>query len=322
MELYLRECLDSIKDQTFKDWECIIVDDGSTDRSPEICDEYQDMDSRFKVIHKENGGLSNARNSALKIVSGDTIGFVDSDDYIEPDMFEYLYRLLIDYDADIAQIGYWEDYKDKKKSKKLTEEISVLENKNLVLKLFTGELPDYVWNKLHKRHVITTEFPEGRNFEDIAVYGEWMKNVKKMIISPALGYHYRMRKGSIVHNNNVNNMSDYFKSCIERVNMMESLFGENCYSEIRSRYVYDMALSSGKVIARAKKDIKRRNEIIKYISSKVNNYSLPSLSVIGLRDWFRSLLLKNNPLLFIRWMNFTYLFNTEKISHPDNNLYD
>ncbi len=90
VEQYLPRCLDSLLSQTYKNLEIILIDDGSTDNSPSICDAYAGKDSRIRVIHKENGGLSNARNTGLDAAEGELIGFIDSDDYIENDMYEYL----------------------------------------------------------------------------------------------------------------------------------------------------------------------------------------------------------------------------------------
>lgn len=101
-EQYLRECVDSLLKQTLTDIEIILVDDGSPDKSPFICDEYARLDSRVKVIHKENGGLSSARNVALDICQGEYIGFVDSDDFVEPTMFEELYNSAKNNDSDIS----------------------------------------------------------------------------------------------------------------------------------------------------------------------------------------------------------------------------
>ena len=95
VEPYIRKCVDSILTQTITDFELILVDDGSPDICGEICDEYAGKDYRIKVIHKENGGLSSARNAGLDICTGDLIGFVDGDDFIDNDMFETLYTLLI-----------------------------------------------------------------------------------------------------------------------------------------------------------------------------------------------------------------------------------
>lgn len=101
-EQYLSRCIDSVINQTYKNLEIILVDDGSTDNSGKICDEYALKDNRIKVIHKENGGVSSARNVGLDIAKGEYIGFVDSDDYIEKDMYEFLYNLILNNNVDIS----------------------------------------------------------------------------------------------------------------------------------------------------------------------------------------------------------------------------
>ena len=105
VEKYLRKCIESILNQTFREFELILVDDGSTDSSGKICDEYALKDSRIKVIHKENGGASSARNAGLDVAKGEYIGFVDSDDWIEMDMYGELYRLIKENNTDISVCG-------------------------------------------------------------------------------------------------------------------------------------------------------------------------------------------------------------------------
>lgn len=102
VEKYIRRCVDSLINQTYKNLEIILIDDGSPDNSGAICDEYAKLDNRVKVIHKENGGVSSARNVGLDSASGEYIGFMDSDDYITPDMYEVLYNNMVDNDADIS----------------------------------------------------------------------------------------------------------------------------------------------------------------------------------------------------------------------------
>ena len=104
VEKYLDKCVESIVNQTYKNLEIILVDDGSPDNCPAMCDEWAEKDERIRVIHKENGGVSSARNAALEVATGDYIGFVDSDDWIELDMYEYLVSLILDNDAQIAII--------------------------------------------------------------------------------------------------------------------------------------------------------------------------------------------------------------------------
>ncbi|WP_148558124.1 glycosyltransferase family 2 protein [Terrisporobacter glycolicus] len=107
VEKYLRQCIDSIINQSLKDIEIILVDDGSPDNCPRICDEYKEKDIRIKVIHKKNGGLSSARNAGMKIATGEYIGFVDSDDYIENDMYKKMYNTAKKYDVDLVMSDYY-----------------------------------------------------------------------------------------------------------------------------------------------------------------------------------------------------------------------
>ena len=107
VEKYLEQCIDSIINQTLKDIEIILVDDGSPDNCPQICDDYAKKDSRIKVVHKKNGGLSSARNAGIEVATGDYIGFVDSDDYIELDMYEKMYSIAIENNVDFVMSDYY-----------------------------------------------------------------------------------------------------------------------------------------------------------------------------------------------------------------------
>ena len=107
VEKYLEQCIDSIINQTLKEIEIILVDDGSPDNCPQICDDYVKKDSRIKVVHKTNGGLSSARNAGIEIATGDYIGFVDSDDYIELDMYEKMYNIAIENNVDFVMSDYY-----------------------------------------------------------------------------------------------------------------------------------------------------------------------------------------------------------------------
>ena len=114
VEKYLNKCVDSIVNQTFTDIEIILVDDGSPDNSGKMCDDWSQKDRRIRVIHKENGGLSDARNRGIQESSGEYIIFIDSDDFIEPKMLEVLYNLATDHDADVAISGLCDCYKSGK----------------------------------------------------------------------------------------------------------------------------------------------------------------------------------------------------------------
>lgn len=118
VEKYLARCIDSILKQSYSDLEIILVDDGSTDNSGKICDQYREIDDRIVVIHKQNGGLSDARNVGMKKANGQYLAFVDSDDFIHPRMYEILMNLLLDYKADmvISNFAYYDEEKKRQSS--------------------------------------------------------------------------------------------------------------------------------------------------------------------------------------------------------------
>jgi glycosyltransferase involved in cell wall biosynthesis len=118
VEKYLKKCVDSILNQTFKDFELILVDDGSPDNSGAICDQYAEKDSRVRVIHKENGGLSDARNAGIEVARGKYLGFVDSDDFVNEDMYKQLYTSIIENNADLSICGIFDLYEGKTPIKK------------------------------------------------------------------------------------------------------------------------------------------------------------------------------------------------------------
>ena len=206
VEEYLSKCVDSIINQTYKNLEIILIDDGSTDKSSIICDNYQLTDSRVVVVHKENGGLSSARNYGIEISNGDLIGFVDSDDYLEPTFYEELRKNMQYYNSDISVCNYFIDKNNIKKvelkdvedfciSKKTKFEY--LENIYRVMTIFA-------WNKLYKRSIFKSiRFPEGINFEDAYIICEVLDNAEKVSYITKALYNYTYREKSISHSFNL-----------------------------------------------------------------------------------------------------------------------
>lgn len=214
-ELYLRQCLDSILCQTYRDLEILLIDDGSTDKSGKICDEYAKCDNRIIVIHTKNHGLSSARNLGLRNAKGEYVGFVDSDDYIEPNMYECLYRQIEKTGADISNCGGWREYQNSKFDYNVFD--GLLIGTEQIRALILGQISNAAWNKLYKRNCWTgIRFPEGHNYEEYATaYRIFLKTHSISCISKHL-YHYRMRVGSIVHTPSMNNLKDYWIAIYER----------------------------------------------------------------------------------------------------------
>lgn len=204
MEQYLERCMNSIWQQTYTNLEIILVDDGSTDKSPQMCDEYAAKDGRIKVIHKQNGGLSDARNAGLAIASGAYIGYVDSDDWIEPDMYELMYRSCIENEAQVAICRYVQVYKDHNVQGG-NGKVTAFEREEL-LRIYIGGHDDYiiynsVWSKLFAREIIDgVLFPVGRNSEDIMYTTRAFCKAEKGVYINKCLYNYVLdREGSIMN---------------------------------------------------------------------------------------------------------------------------
>ena len=204
VEDYLKACLDSIINQTYKNLEIILIDDGSTDNSGKICDEYAGKDNRIKLIHKPNVGLSDARNAGLEIAKGEYIGFVDSDDYIAEDMYEFLYNLVVDNDLDVAMCASCDVHEDGTvKTPKIFKTIFINEKEKIIENLFVnqaGGLAISVCNKLFKKKVIKNcKFTVGKTSEDVFFVLKWIENTDKFCRISDVKYYYVQHMHSITH---------------------------------------------------------------------------------------------------------------------------
>ena len=197
---YLPKCIESILNQTFKNFELILVNDGSTDNSGVVCDDYAKKDTRIKIVHKSNGGVSSARNAGLYVAKGEYIGFVDPDDYIDKNMYEKLYRLCIDNNSDIAICRFNREINGKIQNKESTEEIIELNNMEAMNELFKGNLYRFsLCNKLFSKKCFNDVlFPEERIHEDLSTTYKLFANSKKAVYINYCGYIYVRRENSIL----------------------------------------------------------------------------------------------------------------------------
>lgn len=208
VEEYLQECVDSICAQTYKNMEIILVDDGSTDGSPDICDTYKKKDSRICVIHKENGGLSDARNCGLNVATGEYVAFIDSDDYIDETFVENLLLAAEENDAEIAVCSYRRVYdKPIQKYGSINYTIEVVSGTSFLESLYSGKHNDMgfvAWNKLYKKTLFTNYqivYPKGRTYEDTFTTYKLLYYTKKVALVNYPQYSYRIRPGSIMQSN-------------------------------------------------------------------------------------------------------------------------
>lgn len=211
IERYVGQCIESILNQTYRNLEIILVDDGSTDRCPEICDLYAGKDDRIKVIHKENGGLVSARKAGVEAANGDFVGYVDGDDWIEPTYYENMLNEILDANADMAVAGFSRDlfdnatkiYNNIKSGTYEGESLQFLK-KNMMSygAFYKNGISTYVWNKLFKRDIIKKYQVLVDNAitigEDAAVVYPLITECERIVVSDNTDYHYRQREDSML----------------------------------------------------------------------------------------------------------------------------
>lgn len=222
---YLPVCLDSLTNQTLQNIEIILVDDGSTDDSGAICDRYANMDSRFRVIHQANCGVSAARNAGLEAASGAWIGWVDSDDWIEPDQFSFLLTLAEEHQAQISVCGRFEECW-KHRGRFGCETSMVLEREAALLALLQENgVDNALYDKLCKRELYHgIQFPVGQTFEDLAVVWQLFAKADRVAFSPEQKYHYRHHGGGIMGNTALSNRMHHYHAARQRCAAMGSLW--------------------------------------------------------------------------------------------------
>ena len=227
----LPRCVHSITAQTYRNLEILLVDDGSTDGTGELCDRLSGEDGRIRVFHKENGGSSSARNLGLDNASGEYIGFVDSDDYIEPDMYEKLLRAVMDYDVPAAQIGRDEIDEQGRRLPNICEppkEPEIWESRDFLRELLLHRGDCSFCTKLIRRELFRTErFPEQKLNEDFNLLVRILPAIGRLVSLPGQGYHVFYRIGSNSRKAEPESFSGVYADCVENADMVEDMVRED-----------------------------------------------------------------------------------------------
>lgn len=279
---YLTECINSIISQTYTNLEIILVDDGSTDDCPRICDEYASKDSRIRVIHKKNGGLSDARNAGLDICTGEWIGFVDSDDFIAPNMYQQLYKAAISQNADIAvcQSVRYENGKFVNLNKDKKKEV-LYSKSEMINRMFCGSGRGLIISaciKLYRKCIFDTiRFPKGVTVEDAFIILNVIEKCSCMALIPDVLYFYRIRNGSISHVRTWNkNIFDTIFVYKHNMAILEKKFPKNIDEGLcRLIWAYRISIKHAVKTLDAKEHIKEiqnyKNEFSKIFFSSLDN---------------------------------------------------
>lgn len=202
VESYLETCLNSVITQIYQNLEIILVNDGSTDNSGKICEKYALKDKRINVIHKQNGGLSSARNTGIKYMKGDFFAFIDSDDYVRQDYISKMYSIMMMDKSDIVICSFEKVLGDEGYSlvNEGNNEHFTFDNNEIKSKMLSRQIPMYVHGKLYRRMFASKmEFPEGKIYEDIPATWNVIKYAKRFSYIKDVMYFYRQRPDSIVN---------------------------------------------------------------------------------------------------------------------------
>lgn len=271
VEKYINRCIESILNQTYSNIEVILVNDGSPDNCGKIAERYSQIDNRVKVIHKNNGGLSDARNFGMKHVTGEYLIFVDSDDWIEQTMIEVLVNNCIKHKADVVQSAFYYAYEDKllldNRFHSRKEEPIILDNRTLMYELVKNEkVKNFAWGKLYKtKMILDITFEKGVLFEDVYWAYKVMHLVNKYLIIHEPLYNYFQRNDSIVTTYTSKNL-DIIKGLRERHHFIERFYKELTDESLKS--ILQMSLIHyNLLLINRKKDIGglHRKEIQLYV---------------------------------------------------------
>jgi len=317
IEQYLPKCIDSLLQQSFLDFELLLVDDGSPDNCPKICDDYAKLDTRVRVVHKENGGLLSARKAGLKEARGKYISFVDGDDWVDKFYLDILFKLAEANEADLVVTGHFREFDGKIETikPKMAGVYNESELKSSILPnaIYNGEfcehgISTYVWNKLFKRELLSTILFDVPNEiimgEDAAITFSYLALSKSLVISSIPLYYYRQRHDSIVKSIE-NPKTEYYRLGL-LMNFLKSkllhVLDEKNLKEQITYYLYSQILvRSGGLVYDEKGAILFNPFLNVEPKSKVVVYSSGSFG-----QHIVSTTLKNPFFQIIEWIDFDY----------------
>lgn len=294
VEKYLEKCIKSIINQIYRNLEIILINDGSIDESANICEKYKEQDNRIVFINKNNDGAASAKNEGLKVAKGDYITFVDSDDFIELDMIEYMVNTIKKYNSDIVQCNFTNLYKNTEKFKQdkiIEQKITSKDFLELFLTKWDSSL---FWNKLFKREVIENIFfTEGRCIDDEFFTYKCVINSKSIVTSNKIVYNYRMRKSGVMKSESSQKqiLKDRVDYLYERYELVRKIYKDLDKSFLEHLLTYYLIISKdyyvdeklldymknnlkskkGKIIT-SNIDIRIKMQIFKFMMTKSDKY--------------------------------------------------
>lgn len=294
VEKYLRKCVDSILAQTFTDFELWLVDDGSPDNCGAICDEFAQKDTRVKVIHKKNGGLSDARNAALDVMKGRYVFFVDSDDWISEDALEIMHSALNRTGAKMATgniVSVCEDGAEQALYSPVQKETVLIGEEML-----TTLLRPNACNRLYDAELFRTlRYPVGRLYEDVFTYHKILEQIDRMVLVGKNTYYYLIRNGSIMNSEYNIRFTDIVDAVDDRVKWLDSI-GQNKLADETRLFVYSQVAVAVAHLNKNNSEHLKRLQEIKIVYDECYRKLIRS-EHIGWKQKVRMWILKYTPSL-------------------------
>ncbi|MDY4077588.1 MAG: glycosyltransferase family 2 protein [Clostridium sp.] len=307
VEKYLKKCIDSIINQTYKNLEIILVNDGSTDNSGKICDEYVLKDNRIKVIHKKNEGLSSARNLGIDISNGEYIIFVDSDDWIKKDMIKKLYEIIQKDNSDISICNYFLSYNEEDQIQKEKIEFCQFNNIEALKKLYDENfniIMTISCCKLFKKNLFSDiKFPKGKIHEDEFTTYKLLYKSKKVSYTSEKMYYYRQREDSITHRKFDRQNLDAVEAFEERISFFKNI--------VKNKFLYCKSVESlyffcMKSYFLYEKESNSDKKVLKFLRKKAKNILKGKSKLLWdfkLRIIYSSFIINPNLYKIIEWIS-------------------
>lgn len=313
---YLHRCVDSILNQTYQNLEIILVNDGSPDNCGAICERYREKDERVRVIHKENGGLSDARNAGMKLITGEFTMFVDSDDWIEKTMVEKMVHAMKHFRAEIVQAAYFYAYDDKlliDRRIKIESEPDVFDKQRAMYELIKNEaIKNFAWGKLYKTKLIKDiPFKKGVLFEDVYWQHLVIERVNKYVSLHEPFYYYYQRESSIVGTFSPKHI-DFIRGLLERHRFIEKKY--EAYSETSLKIIARTCLNHYDLLFKYRKNNDYRDvrkEIERYVRSEYKKLKVASKEERNLKRCLT--LFRTHPLCYLAYRGWSKLKNKRNV---------
>lgn len=296
VEQYLERCVDSIINQTYTNLEIILVNDGSTDNSGKLCDELAKKDERIRVIHKENGGLSDARNRGIDESESDLVGFIDSDDYIDSDMYEVLLKNLNDTDADLSMCALYDVYNNTPEAQVTNKETWKLSSEQAIKMVMEAKILSVTAvNKLYRKSLFTDlKFEVGKIAEDAFIMIKLLDKCEKIVATNEKKYYYVHRENSIT----TQKFSTKFLNVIEAYEQNSNIISEKYpklkdVAQTRMNWAYFYVLDR-LLLDDNYNDKELENKLISYLKNHRKDILNDPLFTKGRKIGFIALLLSRN----------------------------